>query len=263
MFTFMTTALILGSLLQDAAPAAPDSQAVPQDPKAVGLLEEFGNQLYSPEKAGLKTLSFDLDMPGPGGVSAGTLSVDWDASMGATGSFELADAMKAMIPEAMLGQVQEQMSMVSEQIALIQTNGVVSDILDNMTVKLEGVEDGYVKIVAKARGASTEPSRTLLFEDGLLAKTIQKVAGPMGEVEATGMMKWKALSDTDASLVLSSTTETSAGVVQSSNFVHEKVGDFYLVTKIDGEAMGQASTLTFKNFVVNGASMSAPTPEAR
>ena len=263
MFTFMTTALILGSLLQDASPDLLGGQVPQQDPKAVALLEEFGNQLYSPEKAGLKSLSFDLDMPGPGGVSAGTLSVDWNATAGATGSFELAAEMKAMIPEAMLGQVQEQMSMVSEQIALIQTNRVVSDILDDMTVKLEGVEDGYVKIVAEPRAASDETPRTLLFEDGLLAKTIQKITGPMGEVEATGMMEWKPLSETDASLVLSSTTETSAGMVQSSTFVREKVGDFYLVTKIDGEAMGQSSTLTFKNFVVNGAPMSASTPEAR
>lgn len=255
MLTLLTTSLIFGSLLQDAAPTA--APAVQQDPKALAVLEEFDAQLYSPSKAGLETLAFDMEMPGPGGQSAGTLSVNWSAKDGATGTFEMAPAMKAMIPEAMLGQINDQMGAVSEQIALIQINGVVRNILEETKVTLAGVDEGYVKVVCDPIVEGEGSARTLYFEDGLLAKTVQMVMGQMGEMESIGVMEWESLGEDSELLVLAGTTETTAGMAQTSRFVREKIGKFYLVTKIEGEAMGQASTIAFKNFVVNGKAAAA------
>jgi hypothetical protein len=119
-------------------------------------------------------------------------------------------------------------------------------------VSLAGVDGGYVKVMCEPRVEGEGSMRTLFFEDGLLAKTIQTVQGPMGEMESTGVMEWEALGDDSDMLVLGSTTETTSGMAQSSRFVREKIGRFYFVTKIEGEAMGQASTIHFTNFVVNG-----------
>ena len=250
MFTLLTVSLIFGSLLQDAAPTA--APAPQQDPKAVMVLEEFDEQLYNSESDGLETLAFDMEMPGPGGVSLGTLSVTWSIQDGATGVFEIADSMKAMVPAQALEGMHEQMKVASEQIALIQTNGIVRDILDDMQVTLEGVDGGYVKVVAVPLVEGKGMTRTLLFEDGLLAKTIQKVKGPMGEMESTDIMEWEALEEGSELLVLGSTTETTSGMSQTSRFVREKIGKFFFVTRIEGEAMGQASTIHFTNFIVNG-----------
>ncbi len=268
MLTALTTALLLGSLFQDAEPAAP---APAHDPKAMVIVDEFTDMLYSPKADGLQTLAFDMILPaGPMGGSLGTLSVTWNMKSGADGSFAMADAMKEQIPEAMragmMEQLNAQMGAMAGQIAAIQTNQVMQDALDGRTAALAGVEEGFVKVECAALPGSEGGDRTLYFEDGLLVQTKQMVAGQFGESESVGVMRWVPIAKDSELLVLGSTDETSSGMTQSSSFVRERVGGFLLVTAIEAEAMGQAQKMTFTNFVVNGkpaALKAEATPDAR
>ncbi len=260
MLTALASTLLLTTLLQDTAAAAPESAPAENDPKAVALLEEFDAQLYVPEDHGLESLAFDLELPGPMGGKAGILSVTWSKAGGASGTFAMSESMKAMVPEAMRGQIMaemdKQMGTMAKQIASIQTNRVVRDLLDDATVSFVGVQDGYVTVVATPR--EDGPVRTLSFEDGVLVQTRQTMEGQMGmEVESTGVMNWGTVGDTGL-LVLESSTDSMEGaggmgaMEQSSVYHRGDVAGFTLVTSIEGKTMGQSSTLAFSNFVVNG-----------
>jgi len=262
MLTALASTLLLSTLLQDAPAAAPESApAVENDPKAVALLEEFDAMLYVPEDHGLESLAFDLELPGPMGGKAGVLSVTWSKAAGASGTFEMSDSMKAMVPEPMRAQMMEQMDQqmgtMARQIASIQTNRVVRDLLEDATVALQGVQDGYVTVVATPR--EDGPVRTLSFEDGVLVQTRQTMTGQMGmEVESTGVMNWGTLGGDSELLVLESSTDSMSGgggmgsMEQSSVYHRGDVAGFRLVTSIEGKAMGRTSTLAFSHFVVNG-----------
>jgi len=243
-----------------ALPLVPQDAAVENDPKAVQLLEEFGERVYDPVAAGLESLSFDMDMPNPMmGGSMGVLSVHWKKGAETTADFEMSDSMKQMVPEAMRGQMQEQMGQVGGQIARLQTNQVVAQILEEMNVTMVGVEDGLIKVTCTPR-ADGDPAirdKTLLFDDeGTLAKTVEMGPSPMGgEVENTSTMNWVEVASARGKLILASTKEDAAGMSQSSEFSHQMFGDYIFVTNIAGSAMGQSMTMTFSNFVVNGEEM--------
>jgi hypothetical protein len=255
MLTALTSTLLLGMLLQDTAPAA--APARENDPKALAILEQFDQRLYHPGDHGLKSLSFDMEMPGPMGASGGTLSVKWNAEGGASGDFVMSEAMKTMLPEQALAQMEQmmavQMNRAAAQIATVQTNRFVRDLLGDSTVKLEGAEDGYLKIACDPNAGTEGMGRTLFFEDGMLVKMAETVMGPMGKMESQGSMEWAASEKGSDLLVLETNTESAGDMQQSSRFMRRKIAGFLLVTKLEGSVTGQPpSVIEFTNFVVNG-----------
>ena len=256
MLTAVLSTLVLGTMLQDAPVAE-------NDPKAVTLLQEFDARLYDPVDEGLKTLSFDMDMPNPMmGGSVGVLSVNWSKDGGAEASFELSEQMAAMIPENMRAQMDEQMQAqmgdAGTQIARVQTNRVIEEVLEDMFVTLDGAEEGLIKVTCKPKDGDGS-GRTLFFdEEGSLSQMQEKAKGPMGqEVDQRSTMTWRAVSDDSDKLLLAGTEESAQGMSNTSNFTYEEMGGFHFVTKITTAAMGQEMAITFSNFVVNGERMGA------
>lgn len=259
--TLLATVLLAPLLV--AQDAATDEGGTNDTTQA--FLEEAEAILYHPDEEGLQSFSFSVERPAQQG--GGTIRVAWTRGEEPQVEAELGEQMKAQYPEAMLGMVEEQLAVEGREYAKWMLNRPFSMMQGEWNARIEGVEDGLMKVAFEPTGPGAAGSQAMLFDDEQVLEEA-RMSGQMNgqQMDVDIDFDWRPVAEGDGRLVLSGQTssielpspmgEGTMEITSTSTYHYTNVDDLVILTgKTDESSFppgGQPTEMRFENLVVNG-----------
>ena len=278
----MLTSLLLATALlpvaQDAPAAAPEAvEAAVQAPAATddktrNFLHESEGRLYDPVADGLASLEFDIPVEFPQIGPVGTVHVSW-AKEGEP-SIKMTRAEGLQLPQGVQPEMLEgASSQMGAQMLGAMLNRPITSMMEDTVAKLEGAEDGLVKVSFANEQATAQGVKemALLFDEDSLPRRrlmVIETEGPFGSmtIKQTEDMEWKPVREGSELMIPAAqkSTADSMGMkfTSETSFTYMNVGAIVLpvtmATKSSTPMGPQDQTLEVRNLMVNGAAAATP-----
>lgn len=279
--TMLFALLLAMGAFQDApetttpAPGAPE--AAPQTSEMVrGYLMEAESLLYDPQKAGLASLAFDVDVDLPTIGKVGTVHVSWAAGTPVTATITANDALE-LPPQVPAEAVRAGAIENGKQVLVSMLNRPLSSLLETGVATMAAPQDGLVvvNVADAAAAAGGVKAQSYHFdEDNTLRRSVIEMEQqtPMGAlpVKVTSSYVWRKASETNEALLMDrqeTLTDIAGGMMRQTSqtqMLYATFGEITIPTRITNvmelPGMGKhEQVLAVVNLVVNG--QPAPTGE--